>query len=98
MSENTERPSTQKIVAERILNRLPSARLLLDDPQDKESFEIYEEDIPLLKIDTVGVHFMFPTASSKIMTWSSILEGGPEQVADFVLRSLVRAGFKVSSR
>jgi len=98
MSENTERVSTQKIVAERILNRLPTARLLLDETKDKENFEIYEEDILLLKIDTVGVHFMFPTASSKIMTWSSVLEGGPEQVADFVVRSLARAGFKVSTR
>jgi len=98
MSENNQRASTEKIVAERILNRLPSARLLLDETQDEESFEIYEEDILLLKIDTVGVHFMFPNPSSKIMTWSSVLEGGPEQVADFVVRSLARAGFKVSSR
>ena len=95
---NMKRPSAQQEVALRIVEFFPSSRLDHKAEQPDEVFEIYVDNNLLLLVDAIGIHFMFPIPNSKTMKWSSILEGGPKEVADFVLRSLDRAGFQTTPR
>jgi hypothetical protein len=51
----------------------------------------------VIAIDNLGAKFLVPTRGPNSMKWRDILEGGPLQVADMILRDMADTGFEVLS-
>lgn len=89
--------SSEEIVAQCILERFPSAELATEVVKGSKVFIISHSGKLVVKVDRLGAKFFFPTRGPSSMKWSDVLEGGPIQVADMILRDLADAGYEVLS-
>jgi hypothetical protein len=89
--------SSEEVVCQSIMNRFPNAELKESVVDDSKVFQISQLGDLVVLIDRVGAEFHFPTRGKPRMKWSDILEGGPVQVADMILRDMADAGFHVLS-
>ena len=89
--------SSEEVVASCIMKRFPQSDLHVREVSDFKVFEISQNNKLVITIDNLGAKFLFPTRGSNSMKWSDILEGGPLQVADMILRDMADAGFEVLS-
>ena len=88
--------SSEEIVAQCIMARFPNAILETLIDGDSKGFQISHNGQPVVTTDSIGAKFFFPTRiRGNAMNWSGVLEGGPEQVADMILRKMADAGFQV---
>ncbi len=84
-----------QMIAERIADSFPSAELISTSENDKRCFEIRHNQKVLIDINLVGLTCFFPTRYRGEMKWSGIYEGGPNEIADAIIRRLADAGFEV---
>ena len=89
--------SSEEVVANSIMERFPNANLEVNVVNDFKVFNISHNSKLVIAIDNLGAKFLFPTRGPNSMKWSDILEGGPLQVADMILRDMADAGFEVLS-
>lgn len=89
--------SSEEVVTNCIMERFPEANLEVNVVNDFKVFDISHNGKLVITIDNLGAKFLFPTKGSNSMKWSDILEGGPLQVADMILRDMADAGFQVLS-
>ena len=89
--------SFEEVVCQSIMDRFPNAELKVIVVDASQVFQISHLGNTVLLIDRIGPEFHFPTRGRNTMKWSGILEGGPEQVADLIIRNLADAGFQVLS-
>lgn len=89
--------SSEEVVANSIMERFPNANLEVKVVNDFKFFNISHNSKLVIAIDNLGAKFLFPTRGPNSMKWSDILEGGPLQVADMILRDMADAGFEVLS-
>lgn len=89
--------SSEEIVAQSILERFPAAELTTEVVKGSKVFSISQSGKLVLTVDRLGAKFLFPTRGPSSMKWSDVLEGGPIQVADMILRDLADAGYEVLS-
>lgn len=88
--------SSEEIVAQCIIARFPNATLETSVDGDSRVFQIFHNGKPVVATDSIGAKFYFPTRiRGNAMKWSGVLEGGPEQIADMILRKMADAGFQV---
>lgn len=92
-----KRQSSEEIVAQSILERFPAAELSTEVVKSSKVFSISHSGNLVLTVDRLGAKFLFPTRGPSSMKWSDVLEGGPIQVADMILRDLADAGYEVLS-
>ena len=91
--------SSEEIVALCIMARFPNATLETSVDGDSRVFQIFHNGQPIVTTDSIGAKFFFPTRRrGNTMKWSDILEGGPEQVADAILRYMADAGLQVLAK
>ena len=91
--------SSEEIIARLISQAFPAADLEIKDGGLQVVYEISLNGNSLVRLDHIGAVFNFPTnIRSGKMTWSGIKEGGPENVAELILRYLADAGFTVFSK
>lgn len=76
-------------IALRIQQGFPGSELRLEIDGTSNSYIICFEGNELIKIDDVGVFFIFPANRKHPIKWSNVLEGGPESVARQVHRDIV---------
>ncbi len=89
--------SSEEVVCQIIMNRFPNADLKETVVDGSKVFLISQLGNKVIVIDPIGAEFHFPTRGQSRMRWSDILEGGPVQVADMILRDMADAGFQVLS-
>lgn len=89
--------SSEQVVCQSILNRFPNAELKETVVDGSKVFQISQLGNMVILIDQIGAEFHFPTRGRPTMKWSDILEGGPEQVADMIIRDMADAGYQVLS-
>lgn len=89
--------SSEEIVAQSILERFPAAELTTELVKGSIVFSISHSGKLIVTVDRLGAQFLFPTRGPRSMKWSDVLEGGPIQVADMILRDMADAGFEVLS-
>ena len=89
--------SSEEIVCQSIMDRFPNAELKETFVDGSKVFQISQLGNIVIVIDRIGAEFHFPTRGRPAMKWSDILEGGPVQVADMILRDMANAGFQVLS-
>ena len=89
--------SSEEVVVNCIMKRFPNANLEVNVVNDFKVFNISHNSKLVIAIDNLGAKFLFPTRGPISMKWSDILEGGPLQVADMILRDMADAGFEVLS-
>ena len=89
--------SSEEVVCQSIMDRFPNAELKELVVDGSKVFQISQLGNLVVLIDRVGAEFHFPTRGQPRMKWSDILEGGPEQVADMIIRDMADAGFHVLS-
>ena len=89
---------SEEIIARSISRAFPAASLEIKDNGDKVVYEVSLNGQLILTIDDLGAAFNFPTIRSSKLTWSGIKEGGPENIAELIIRYLADAGFTVFSK
>lgn len=89
--------SSEEIVAQSILERFLAAELTTEVVKGSKVFSISHSGKLVVTVDRLGAKFLFPTRGPSSMKWSDVLEGGPIQVADMILRDLADADFEVLS-
>lgn len=89
--------SSEEVVTNCIMERFPDANLEVNAVNNSKVFDISHNGKLVITIDNLGAKFLFPTRGPNSMKWSDILEGGPLQVADMILRDMADAGFEVLS-
>ena len=89
--------SSEEVVANCIMERFPRANLQVTTVVNLKVFEISHNGKLVISIDNLGAKFFFPTKGANNIKWSDILEGGPFQVANMILRNMADAGFQVLS-
>ncbi len=82
-------------IALRIQQGFPGSELRLEIDGISNTYIICFEGNELIKIDDVGVFFLFPTNRKHPIKWSNVLEGGPDSVARQVHRELQQLGFRL---
>ena len=87
--------SSEQMIAERIVRRFPSAELVTLPDSQSRCFEIRLDERVLISINQLGLQRFFPTRLRAEIKWSGVKEGGPDEIADLVIRSLADAGFDV---
>ena len=89
--------SSEEVVCQSIMDRFPNAELKESVVDGSKVFQISQLGNIVILIHQIGAEFHFPTRGRNTMKWSDILEGGPEQVADMIIRDMADAGFHVVS-
>ena len=89
--------SSEEVVCQSIMGRFPNVDLKETVIDSFKVFQISQLGNLVIVIDRIGAEFHFPTRGRPTMKWSDILEGGPEQVADMIIRDMADAGFHVLS-
>jgi hypothetical protein len=84
-----------QMIAERIAHSFPSAELISTSENNKKCFEIRHNQRLLIEINLLGLNCYFPTRYSGVTQWSDVKEGGPNEVAESIIRRLADAGFEV---
>lgn len=92
-----ETQSSEEIDAQCILERFPASELATEVVKGSKVFSISHSGKLVVTVDRLGAKFLFPTRGPSSMKWSDVLEGGPIQVADMILRDLADAGYEVLS-
>lgn len=87
--------STEQMIAERISRSFPTAELVKLPDSQSRCFEIRLDKQVLISINQLGLRRFFPTRLKADIKWSGIKEGGPDEIANLVIRSLADAGFDV---
>jgi len=87
--------SNEEIVAKTIIAGFPSAQLSVTQNEGKTEFHISADSVTLIELDDKRAKFNFPTRTKGEMHWSGILEGGPKQVGEMILRYLADANYEV---
>ena len=87
--------SNEEKVVDTILAGFPSARLSVIQKADTTEFCISLDSFVLIEINDKRAKFNFPTRTKGEMHWSGILEGGPKQAGEMILRYLADAGYVV---
>ena len=90
--------SSEEIVARLIVKAFPAATLEIQVSAGQRLYEINLNGKSLVRLDHIGAVFNFPTQRIGRMTWSGIKEGGPENIAELIIRYLADAGFTVFSK
>lgn len=85
----------EQSIAEKIAKSFPSAELVLSHDSQSQCFEIRLNNQLLISINQIGLKRFFPTRLRAEIKWSGIKEGGPDEIANLVIRSLADAGFDV---
>ena len=89
--------SSERIIASRIANSFPAAKLVSTSEKSDRCFEIRLNQQLIIEVTHTGLTCFFPTRHRGVINWSDIIEGGPNEVADLVIRWLADAGFEVFS-
>lgn len=84
-----------QMIAERIAGSFPSGELISTSENNKKCFEIRHNQKVLIKINLIGLTCFFPTRYSGEIHWSGVKEGGPNEIADIIIKRLADAGFEV---
>ncbi len=92
-----EKLSSEEVVCRTILDRFPGAKLEVEGLDSSQVFRISYLQNVVIDIDHIGAKFHFPTRGPGRMKWTDILEGGPQQVADMIIRDMADAGYQVLS-
>lgn len=90
--------SSEEVVVNCIIERFPNANLEVTLINHCKVFDVTHHSKLVLRIDNLGANFLFPTRGPSFIKWEDVLEGGPIQVADMILRDLADAGFEVLSQ
>jgi len=91
--------TSEEIIARSIAQSFPAANLELKGSGERLAYEISLNGKLLVRLDHIGAVFNFPTnIRSGTMLWSGIKEGGPENVAELIVRYLADAGYTVFSK
>ena len=90
--------SSEELIARLIIQAFPAADLEIKGDGLQVVYDISLGGKSLVRLDHIGAVFNFPTNRSGKMTWSGIKEGGPENVAEVIVRYLADAGFTVFSK
>ena len=89
--------SSEEQVAIYISQAFPAADLTTTGDGSNKVFEIGLQGKVLIRLDTIGAEFFFPTPGRGRMSWSGIMEGSPQSVAESIARNLANAGFTIFS-
>ncbi len=89
--------SSEEQVATYISQAFPAADLTTTGEGRDKVFEIALNGKVLFRIDNVGTETFFPTRGFGKMTWSSVMEGTPKTLAEYMVRDLANAGYTVYS-
>ena len=89
--------SSEEQVATYISQAFPAAELTTTGEGKDKVFEIVLNGKVLIRLDNVGTETFFPTRGSGRMTWSSVMEGTPKTLAEYMVRDLANAGYTVYS-
>ena len=89
--------SSEEQVATYISQAFPAADLTTTGEGGDKVFEIALNGKVLFRIDNVGTETFFPTRGFGKMTWSSVMEGTPKTLAEYMVRDLANAGYTVYS-
>ncbi len=89
--------SSEEQVATYISQAFPAADLTTTGEGRDKVFEIALNGKVLFRINNVGTETFFPTRGFGKMTWSSVMEGTPKTLAEYMVRDLANAGYTVYS-
>ncbi len=89
--------SSEEQVATYISQAFPAADLTTTGEGRDKVFEIVLNGKVLFRIDNVGTETFFQTRGFGKMTWSSVMEGTPKTLAEYMVRDLANAGYTVYS-
>ena len=90
--------SSEEFIARFIAQAFPAANLKIEGEGDQVVYEILLNEKMLVRLDRICAVFNFPTQRPGKITWSGIKEGGPETIAELIVRYLADAGFTVSQK
>ena len=90
--------SSEEFIARCIAQAFPAANLKIEGEGDQVVYEILLNEKMLVRLDRICAVFNFPTQRPGKITWSGIKEGGPETIAELIVRYLADAGFTVFSK
>ena len=89
--------SSEEQVATHISQAFPASDLTTTGEGRGKVFEIALDGKVLFRIDNIGTETFFPTRGFGKMTWSSVMEGTPKTLAEYMVRDLANAGYTVYS-
>ncbi len=89
--------SSEEQVATYISQAFPACDLIISGERDGKVFEIALNGKVLIRLDSIGADFFFPTPGMGRMSWRGVMEGSPQSVAESIVRNLANAGFTVFS-
>jgi len=90
--------SSEELIARAIAQAFPAATLVIKHGSAQSEYHITLKEEVLVRLDQIGAELNFPTRGSGKITWRDIKEGGPEAVAELIVRLLADAGFTVFSK
>jgi predicted nucleic-acid-binding Zn-ribbon protein len=89
--------SSEEQVAMHISQAFPAADLTTTGEGKDKVFEISLNGKVLIRIDKVGIESFFSTRGFGKMSWSTVIEGSPQTLAEYKVRELADAGYTVYS-
>lgn len=89
------RKSSEELVADSVIAGFPAANLERIEIESQVEFRVSFQSQDLVIINSEGVVLNFRTNTKGQIRFSGIMEGGPEQVGEMVLRFLADAGYEV---
>ena len=93
-----ELETSEQIIVRVIMSRFPDADLSIKIVDDSKVYEISQFGKLVIVMDHEGAERNYPTRGKSTIKWQSIIEGGPEQIAEWFLRGLADADFKVIAK
>ena len=89
--------SPAEFVSQSIVRRFPQSTLEPAIEKSGESFVIHCKDRVLLKLDSKGVKYFFPTHRRRNIKWAKVTTAGLPRVVEYILRDLAEADYEVLS-
>lgn len=89
--------TSEEQVATYLSQAFPASDLTTTGDGSNKVFEIALDGKVLIRLDHVGAEFFFQTRGRARMSWSGIIEGSPQSVAESIARDLADAGYTVFS-
>jgi hypothetical protein len=89
--------TSEEQVATYLAQAFPASDLTTTGEGSDQVFEISLGGKNLIRLDNIGAEFFFPTPGRGRMSWSGIIEGSPQTVAEMITRHLADAGYTVFS-
>lgn len=87
--------SSLRTIAETIHTGFPGSEISYGAIGDKNPIVITFQGQVLIQIDENKAIFNFQTTNKSEMQWSGVIEGGPENIGEAILRKLADAGYEV---